>query len=186
MSRPVNNLRLFVGAYPDAETAAELLSRVAALALPSHRATPPDLVHLTVQFIGDVAERDLDAVIESAERAAAGIGPFELCLDELVTLPAGPRPRLLAAGTSATPAPLRELHSRLARRLAGKARVDPADRFTPHLTLARFDLTGPVPSVEPARSMPPIMMPVSSLRLMRSTLTHSGAKHHVVRLIPLT
>jgi 2'-5' RNA ligase len=127
-------LRVFVAAYPPAGTARTLADAAAALALPAHRATPPDQVHLTLQFVGDVDPRDLDALLESAERAAAAVSPLAVAPDRLVTLPERGPARLVAAAAPAVPA-LAELVLRLAARLAREPSRSP---YLPHLTLLRF------------------------------------------------
>ena len=71
MARKGSSLRLFVGVYPPPEVAAALLASLKALDLPAHRRTPAEQVHLTLQFIGDTAVRDLEDVTESVRRAAS-------------------------------------------------------------------------------------------------------------------
>src|SRR5690606_37699260 len=118
------DLRLFVAIYPpEGGKAGQVGARdwLRALRkmdppLANHRQTPPEQVHLTLQFIGDTPEGELDRVIESVERSASGIGPFELKPVRFMTLPPRGRPRLVALETDA-PAGLLELQRRLAQRL---------------------------------------------------------------------
>jgi len=119
----------------------DALSEVGVWSGPSSgHATPTEQVHLTLQFIGDTAERELDDVRESVARSCAGIDPFILTPRRLVSCPLNRsrgRARLIALETD-LPSAMTELHRRLASRLArpkrGRADVE-KDRFVPHITL---------------------------------------------------
>ena len=98
MSNPAHhkNLRLFVAAYPPAEIATAMVAALDDVDLPPHRLVPVEKVHLTLQFIGDTPPQKLDGVIETVQRATAGMPTFELTILRLMTLPPR-RPRLVAA-----------------------------------------------------------------------------------------
>jgi 2'-5' RNA ligase len=198
MSKPVSNLRLFVGIYPPRISAAPLdltppprgkgdhakalLETLKGLTLPPHRTTPIEQLHLTLHFIGDVRTRDLDRTRESVARSAAGLEPFSLLPLKLISLPPRGRARLIAIETD-RPAPLLELQHRLVSRLARKVRSRPGDRFLPHLTLCRF--SSPVNLQRIEHSLEMNAFEVRDLRLMRSTLSHEGAVHHELERIEL-
>lgn len=188
MARPSANLRLFVAVYPPPELAAAALEAIAALDLPPHKPTPTEQVHLTLQFIGDTPAKQLDETLESVRRSASGIGAFSLAPQRYITLPRPPqrgRPRLIALETDA-PAQVMELHRRLAHRLARPPRRDAADRFLPHLTLARFRAGSAQEG--PARVEAPAELPVFSVErvmVMRSVLRPEGAEHRTVEEVAL-
>jgi len=168
-------LRLFVAIDPPVEARRAMVERLATVPIdPRHRATPPDQVHLTVQFIGDTEERELPEVMESVHRAASGIGAFSLTPRRLISLPERGPVRLIALETDA-PAPLVELHRRLAMRLARSPRAKAADRFLPHLTLCRFSGEASAEPVDEPVSLPAFA--VASIRLMKSILRPQGAEH---------
>lgn len=182
MTRPTANLRLFVALYPPVEAARALIDDVERADLPPHKLVRDDQVHLTVQFIGDTAVRDMDDVIESVRRSASGIGRFSLAIERFMMLPEGGPARLIAAETSAPP-PLLELHRRLAHRLARNPRERAGDHFLPHMTLARFASpahTRPEPWPSADR-----VFEIHEVMLMRSTLHAGGAEHHIVERVPL-
>lgn len=173
-------LRLFLSLHPPLEVARALLDALQPLALPAHRATPLDQLHMTVLFVGDVEERRLAATIESAERAAASIAPFQLAVTQLETLPERGPARLVAAATDA-PRALLELHARLVARLATK-RARPAP-LHPHLTLCRFN--APTRFELPSVALAPLAFGVDALSLQHSTLRPSGAEHRQLKRISL-
>jgi len=181
VARPTANLRLFVAAYPPVEVAAAALDAIAALHLPPHRLTPAEQVHLTLQFIGDTPAKQLDETLESVRRAASGVGAFTLAPRQYLALPQRGRPRLIALETDA-PAQVVELHRRLAHRLARTPRRDAADRFLPHLTLARFR-PGPARRIEAPAELP--VFSVGRVVVMRSVLRPEGAEHRGVEGIGL-
>ena len=175
-------MRLFVALYPPAEVAEALLAVTAGLDLPPHRLVPAGQVHVTVQFIGERDPRELDDIAESVRRSAAGLGPFTLTPQRLITLPTrGPR-RLVAAETDA-PAPLPELKQRLVTRLAKPGKRG-SRGFLPHLTLLRFRRPAPGASVPPAVPDATAFR-VDRVALMRSTLHPSGARHEELESVPL-
>lgn len=176
-------LRLFVAAYPPDEVAGRLSSLLGALDLARHRRTPAEQIHLTLQFIGPTSTRELPDVQESVSRSVAGLGPFELTVQRLITLPRGKRPRLVAAQLDA-PAPLLEIQRRLATRLARHARQSPGDRFLPHMTLCRFVQAEGAGVVDhPIQAL--IRFEVSEIHLMKSVLRPQGAEHGVVGSVAL-
>lgn len=188
-------MRLFVAAYPPLALARNWLDLLPGLDLPAHRQTPPEQVHLTLQFIGDTAPADLPRVLESVQRSTSGIPPFRLAPLRLISLPHGAPARLIAIETDA-PAPLMELHRRLAQRLARRARRNPEtpDRFTPHLTLCRFAPPAPgvarsrdvsVHHADPDLSSPAAPFPVEFVHLMASDLRPTGAVHRAIQSFPL-
>lgn len=102
--------------------------------LPLPRRVPPEDMHLTLVFLGEVPE----AVLEAAHDGFAGLraAPFDLALCGL-GLFGGDRPRVAWAGVAAGPE-LPALQAR-AERLARVAGCPVAHRkFLPHVTLGRF------------------------------------------------
>jgi len=179
-------VRIFIAAYPPAEVVETLAAAARGIeGLPACRWTPAEQVHLTLLFVGEVDPRRVETVIESAERAAAGIESFELAPDRLITLPERGPARLLAATAPGSPS-LGELAVRLARRLATPRRrgdrID-ADRFLPHLTLLRF--RAPVARFAIDRPIPAAPFRVERIAVMRSVLGREGAEHRELREIPL-
>jgi 2'-5' RNA ligase len=180
MAREVRTLRLFVSIVPPPEVAAGLLGALHRhVDVSNARVVPPAQVHMTVQFIGETDVRDMARVRESVERSVAGLGAFVLHAERLIQLPERGRPGLVAAETDA-PAPLTELHRRLAHRLARRARRDAGDRFRPHLTLCRYQRIGRVERLEHAIALgEEHAWRVEGVRLMSSVLRPEGAEHRV-------
>lgn len=169
--------RLFIALYPPIGVARALLSSLAPLELPKHRATPAEQLHMTVLFLGETAERELDNVLESIARAAAAVASFALTPTTLSLLPERGPARLVAALTDTPPA-LVELRRRLVARLATQRRKP--GPLTGHFTLCRFG--APTRCKLPAVELRVEPFEVRSISLQRSILRPEGAEHrHVAR-----
>ena len=112
------------------------------------RWTRPEGIHLTLKFLGEISDAQTKQVVE----ALAQIGPFEPFSVEVKGFgffPQAQRPRVFWAGVAAPPA-LAELAARVESHMEkiGFAREDRA--FSPHLTLARFQVPRPQPALEAA------------------------------------
>lgn len=175
-------MRLFVSVDPPAHLASELVRLVALAEIPGARVVAPDRVHLTAMFIGEVRSLDLNDVVESVARSASGLGPFDLTIASLATLPETGPPRLIAA-LADLPAPLAELHRRLVHRLARRSRE--RSEFLPHLTLARFGPASASPLNLP-KLAEPLRFRVEAVALKHSVIAHDHSEHRVLQLISLT
>ena len=104
------------------------------LMLPLPARVPPENLHLTLVFLGELSDPVLEAVHDGF--AALRAAPFALTLAG-TGLFGGARPRVAFAGVAPSPE-LAALQARVetAARRAGAA--PEARRFTPHVTLARF------------------------------------------------
>ncbi|MCC6968872.1 MAG: RNA 2',3'-cyclic phosphodiesterase [Phycisphaerales bacterium] len=169
--------RLFIAAYPPPEVAAALVDAACGLGLSSLKPSSPEQVHITLLFIGDTDERQLDEAAESMHRAASGVRAMSLSVDRLIALPERGDARLIAADASAPPV-LIELQKRLAQRLV-RTRPKREREFRPHLTLGRFPGSG-VRLRERAWPVAKLIFEVADIRLMASVLKAAGAEHREV------
>lgn len=102
--------------------------------LPLPRPVPPENLHLTLAFLGEVPGSvlaDVDVAL-GAVRAAA----FPLTLAG-VDLFGGAKARMVYAGVAAAPA-LLHLQSKVETAVRGAGIAVPARRYMPHVTLARL------------------------------------------------
>lgn len=97
----------------------------------------PEIIHITLQFLGDVPAPRLEAVGEAVARACADVPAFPLRLSGAGAYPNTRRPRVLWVGLAGKLDVLAHLQSMVARELTGLG-FPPEDReFSPHLTLGR-------------------------------------------------
>jgi len=134
-------MRLFVAIVPPAGALAELAAAVAPLraARPGLRWTGPDDWHLTLAFLGEVAEPVLPALSARLERAAGRHQAQRLAISGGGAFPRPARATIVWAGIEADRRPLTALASSVAAaaRRAGAPPPDEGRRYRPHITIAR-------------------------------------------------
>lgn len=175
-------MRLFI-AVP---LPAELADRAAAClppALPGLRLVRPDLMHVTLAFLGWVADERLEAAAEAARAATAGHPPFDLSFDHAGRFPATGRPRAIWLGIGAGKDELNRLASDTAQAVRRHAFALEPRAFAPHLTLARVraDVSGPgtrsVAAAIVALAVPEMRMRVDRIAVVQSELSRQGPRY---------
>ena len=185
-------MRLFVGvelcqeARREAErTAAALRERLGHAV--TARWVSAENLHVTVRFIGHVADDRVPAVIAHTT-APLPTSTFTLRLEGCGVFPQSGAPRVVWIGLAEGLTELTHLHEELNRRLAPLG-FDPEERaFSAHLTLARIkhlkarpqQLRQTVSAVAPA----PSVCTVSHATLFRSHLSPHGSRYEPLARIP--
>lgn len=152
-------MRLFFAVWPTDVAALRLRALSEAIAGETGgRATPPANIHLTLEFLGEVAEDRLPILDGIARSIAAK--PFRLRLDRLGAFR---RARIAWIGAQKPPAGLIELQRALSSGLRGAGFALEERPYSPHVTLARH-------TAKPAPKGPiePIEWRVASFSLVRS------------------
>jgi 2'-5' RNA ligase len=97
-------------------------------------------MHLTLRFLGDIAEERVEALGAMLRDAVAGMKPFALDARGIGAFPDPRAPRVIWLGLQGTPesmASLRRMHARVEEGVAGLGFSRESRAFTAHLTLAR-------------------------------------------------
>ena len=95
-------------------------------------------LHVTLQFLGEVAEEKLAEVCAAVERVAAHTTPFEFDIRGLLCVPPGGRARMIWGGVQDPVCGASELHDKVDAALEPLG-FAPEDRpFRPHVTVARI------------------------------------------------
>lgn len=174
-------LRLFV-AVP---VPLELAARAAALIPDGAALRPvrPELMHLTLAFLGWVDEARLDDAAAAVAAAAAAGAPARVSLGATGRFPPSGRPRVLWLGLTEGAAELGLLGEGVRTEL--RARSLPFDDrpFAPHLTLARVrddadrDDLAVAASAFAAATVPDLAFEAREAHLMRSVLGRAGPRY---------
>jgi 2'-5' RNA ligase len=126
-------MRLFFALWPDAAAAAALAELAVVLATPLQgKAVPAQKIHLTLAFLGEVAEDRLAAAIAAGDTAHGA--EFALALDHVGAFR---RARVAWAASRAVPPALGELHASLRSAILQHGLPVEERRFAPHMTLVR-------------------------------------------------
>jgi len=179
--------RMFVAVLPPPEVVADLADYVEPRAEHDSplRWSPQQNWHLTLAFMAEVAEQDLDELVDGLGELAGRQDSFELRLQGSGAFPNPAQGKLLWTGVAGDTDRLARLSagSRTAAVRAGVA-VD-GGRFRPHLTLARSNR--PVEMTRWLRIFDLYAGPswqVSELALVQSQLAPGGSRYQVAEVFP--
>lgn len=107
---------------------------------PAIRWVRPEQIHLTLKFLGEVPDRDIHAVCQAVERAAAACPGFEIRLHGTGCFPPRGAVRVVWVGVEEPTGRLAACHQACETALA-RLGFEPERRpFRPHLTLGRVKL----------------------------------------------
>jgi RNA 2',3'-cyclic 3'-phosphodiesterase len=177
--------RTFVAVPLPAEVKATIGDLRRALPAPPRglRWAPVEQAHLTLVFLGDLAEAELRSVTERTRETAAAAGAFDADLRGIGAFPRPERARVVWVGWGQGADAVADLRTGLARAL--DHRSDPRP-FAPHVTVARART--PIDLRAWLASAPPYASPawrVTAVEVMASELGAGGALHTVVARCPL-
>ena len=177
-------MRLFIAIElpDDVKTA---LSRLR-VDVPGARWVPPEQLHLTLAFLGEVEEKTAG---ELSERLALiQEPPFQLRFSEPGCFPNRHRPRVLWAGLEPHPG-LMYLAAEVHEAVLACGIPQEERPFSPHITLARLKFPA-VREVAAFLTMPQKLklppFPVREITLFQSRLTPHGAVHNPIRTFQMT
>jgi 2'-5' RNA ligase len=189
-------VRLFAGIEIDdtvreravaiAQSARAALDRALSL-----RWVPPQNLHITVWFFGEVPERAAADILNAIERPFL-VPSFDLHVAGLGAFPPSGIPRVLWLGVETGGESLTRLHAELATRLRPLGFEPERRPVSPHMTLARVKgvLSGARPPQVRAlwRDLPADagICRISAVTLFRSRLSPKGAAYEPLVRVPLT
>jgi 2'-5' RNA ligase len=152
--------------------------------VPGARWTRPEGRHLTVKFLGEVADERVRGISRALAHAARGHAPFEAALERIGGFPSLRRPRVLWVGVGEGADAMARVAADVDEGLGGEGFQREARPFAAHLTLARFKVPAPVGQL-PEVDVPSRPFPVSEVVLFRSELRREGARYTAVERFPL-
>ncbi|NNG12164.1 MAG: RNA 2',3'-cyclic phosphodiesterase [Halobacteria archaeon] len=167
--------RLFFALWPDSGVRDALAGFAHAHIRKQARRVPAANLHITLAFPGSVSA----GVRECLEAAAADIQgpPFELTIDRVGYWP---RPRILWAGSSHTPAEVWSLVKALRTSLLACGLQPETRPWQAHVTLARK-----AGHALPVTELDPICWSISDFCLVESVTNPSGPVYRIIRRWPL-
>ncbi len=146
---------------------------------------PPQNLHLTLRFLGEVDEGKVGELRELAHRVAARFAPFHMRLGSLGAFPAPGRARVIWLGALEGGEEFVRLATAMEEEVRKLGFKPETKEPKPHVTLARFkrprDLGGSLQGVKPE----PLSIEVREITLMRSTLRPEGPIYTPLFRVPL-
>jgi RNA 2',3'-cyclic 3'-phosphodiesterase len=168
-------MRLFIGLPIPAELANAVTRHARTISLPKARWTTPENIHLTLVFLGEVAEQKLASIKHELDEV--NTAPFQLKLTNLNTFPRG---GVLVAEVDPATA-LLHLQEQIASRMA-RCGFAPEERpYHPHITLARFH--GSLRLSENQGTLPSSLwrsFSADTINLYRSNPTPNGPRYEIL------
>ena len=164
----------------------ELTDRAAALlpaALPALKRVRPELMHVTLAFLGWTPDERLDTVVEGARAAVVGSQAFDLDFAGAGRFPATGRPRVVWLGIRAGEQALAGLAGSVVAELRRRELTFDDRPFAPHLTLARLraDASGPeartVAAAVDGVVVPELRAHVDRISVVESVLSATGPRY---------
>ncbi len=184
-------MRVFVAINPSSDERA----RLAEASRPLREAEYPirwvaaENVHLTLKFLGEVAEAQLPGVRAAVDESAKGLGALEMAVRDFGAFPTLRRPQVVWAGLESSAA-LATLQSRVEGALADLGFPREKRAFRPHLTLGRAQKRTRVSDFEGLEELVKGLSyndvyRVRGVDVMRSRLTPRGAIYDVLHTAQL-
>lgn len=150
---------------------------------------PAQNVHITLKFLGDVAEQDLGGVCSAVEKALAGFQQFSIQLGGFGAFPNFNRPRVFWVGITRGTEKLRDLARAVDQHLLPLGFEKGKRKFSAHLTLGRIKRPGNYDQLRQAAERADYSsatFAVPSVEVMKSVLSPRGALYSVWKSISLT
>ena len=159
--------------------------------IPNARWVTPEMFHVTLAFLGDVPDSDLNTVCRAVTEASKGFKPFTVNLQSLGAFPDPTRPRVVWVGVTGPGLDvLSDLQQAVVRAVGGAGYPPEDDRFSPHLTLGRLkprkgDEVDITKLVAHYRTWSAGNFNVSGVVTFSSTLTPEGPAYMAMATAPL-
>lgn len=137
----------------------------------------PELLHLTVKFLGEVPDRDVAKVAEAVARAAADATPFDMEIAGCGCFPPRGPVRIVWAGVREESGALLQCVEGVEDELEPLGFARERRRFSSHITIGRVRedrSAGRVRSEVEAYSLRLMEQPVLAVTLMSSVLSPKG------------
>jgi 2'-5' RNA ligase len=147
-------------------------------------------IHITLKFFGQIAEAQVEPIVQAAGDIARWQQPFTLKVAGVGAFPSVKNPRVVWLGVEGDLNLMAGFYRQLETAFAGLG-FPPEDRsFSPHLTLGRVksakgrvELSRCLTTLPPVESEP---FQISEMILYRSNLTPQGATYVPLKVIRLT
>jgi 2'-5' RNA ligase len=183
-------MRLFLAVDLSPDTRAQLSdvrqqidSRLNGRRAPRISWVKPEAAHVTVQFLGEIAEHDIDGISGALGATSLPSGPFDVSWDAVGAFPDTRKPRVLWVGATRGAESLHALAREVHERLAAIAVVDEDRPFKAHVTVARVRDAGR--GISWSEILSNVRLTPTTTRVNHITLYRSQLSPHGPRYTPL-
>jgi RNA 2',3'-cyclic 3'-phosphodiesterase len=177
-------IRTFVAIFPPHEVR-EALFR-AAQNLPTgkdFRLVGQEKIHLTLKFLGDVAQEDLDTIKKALQPISRGQDPFEVTTSGFGAFPSEKKARILWTGIEQGSERLRTVAEAVENLLAPAGFERENRPYIPHLTLGRTRARRTM--LDTSETSPPTLhFKVRGIDLVESSPGKNGVTYSILATYP--
>ena len=149
----------------------------------------PENVHLTLKFIGEIAQIRVSDLSQAAANAVAGFSPFEIVIKETGSFPKRGTPRVFWIGIEDHSGQLAQLQAKLEEECLRLGFEKEVRAFNPHLTIARGRKPQGARALATAHKemgFPSTEVCVNQLSVIRSELSSKGSNYTTISRHALT
>jgi len=149
----------------------------------------PSLIHLTLKFLGEINEGELEKVVEATKRVASKFSPFNLEVKGTGAFPSSLSPRVIWIGVNEGENVVEDLAREIEQKLNKEGFATEKKKWTPHLTLGRVKLLqdgGKLAKIIQGEKDAQVgRVRVETLSVVKSRLTPKGPIYTTLKYIPL-
>ncbi len=138
----------------------------------------PENIHLTLKFLGDISEAQLEQIKGIITQVSQANKPFTLTLGKLGAFPSISNPRIIWVAIESEAERTKVIARQLEEKLEAIGWTPEEKKFHPHLTLARVKFIKDKKIFENCRQKinpPSLTTRINEIILFKSTLTPQGA-----------
>ena len=150
------------------------------------KAVAPELLHLTIQFLGDIGPGQVDAIDDRMAATASESAAFHLEISGVGAFPSTSRPQVIWVGCGSVE--LTDFARRVRQALAGSG-VSAGKPFLAHITIGRVkrapDQNALIRLLDSAHDHSFGRFEVTELSLKRSDLGPTGPRYSALKVWPL-
>ena len=187
-----DSIRAFIAIAVEPALAAEVKKVQQRLSSPAGvvRWINQEQLHLTLQFLGNVAAGQSDALAAALHRACDQAAPFHLALEGAGCFPNTKSPRVVWIGIQGDLEPLRKLQEQIAQETKKFGDHGGERAFQPHLTIGRVKASG-VEGRKASQAIELVTVPklgdwiVHHVLLVQSELSPDGARYTTLAAVAL-
>lgn len=149
----------------------------------------PKMIHLTLKFLGDVPQNDLDKVCAAIEEGLRDFSKFKFQINSLGCFPPKDLPRIIWAGIDAGSDLLKQIAETLSTHVSAFCEEKNDKEFSAHITLGRVRSNKNVMRlVNLIKTAPPKLSEAQNIdhvTLFKSDLTPSGPIYSIIKTFKL-
>jgi len=148
-----------------------------------------DNLHITLKFLGEVPDKEIDNLISLSTDAAEGVKPFAAEFAGVGTFPGGHHPRVIWVDTVKGREEQGDIASSLEEKLSNAGFRSEEREFKPHITVGRVredkGLAKLLSKLEGLRGTNFGEMKIDHVNIMKSRLSPKGPTYEIIKSIRL-